>query len=101
MILAVAFEPLTLALLGGMAAVHLVMGLLILGRHGWANYLVAVWSGLLLLAGFVGIGLQAAQQRGGSNIGSLLGLLIAGALLYYAVANLSSLRKARAAGLEA
>src|SRR5262249_43786252 len=44
LILTLKFEPEILILLGGMIAVHFVLGLLLLRNHGWANYCVAAWA---------------------------------------------------------
>lgn len=99
-ILAPKFEPVILFILGGMGAVNLIMGLLLLRNLGWANYLVAVWSSFLLAINFLKMGIQTEQQQKSvSNPGSYLGFLIAGALLYYSVNNLQYLRKVRRSGL--
>src|SRR5947209_6096440 len=73
-ILAIQFEPVIAALVGGMAAVNLVLGLLLLRNRSWANHLVAVWSVLLLATSRLGIGTQGEQQPAGSNLGGCLGL---------------------------
>lgn len=99
-ILVTRFEPLLLVIVGGMGTVHLLMGLLILRNHGWANYLVAVWSALLLVANFAVMSMQGRAGERGSNPGGCIGLLIAVALFYYSVKNLWRLRKVRAKGLE-
>jgi hypothetical protein len=99
-ILVIAFSPLNVAAVGGTVALHLVMGVLLLQNHGWVNYLVAVWSIVLLALNCIGMVPSADSQRRGIYTGNVLGLLVAGALLFYAIRNLSELRKARAAGLK-
>lgn len=99
-LLAVAMDPLILAIVGVMAVAHIAMGVLILLGHAWVNYLVVGWAVLILAANLVGLGLQADQPQGASSPGGCIGMLIAAALFYYSVRNLQTLSKVRAAGLE-
>ena len=98
-LLATTFGPAMLIMVIGLGAIDLVMGLLLLRNQGWVNHLVAFWSGLLLAANLVMLGLQGERREGASNVGTFLGMLLAGVLFHYAARNIRTLRKARAAGL--
>jgi hypothetical protein len=93
-------SPLYGAIAGVMAALHLVLGWLLLRHRSGVNWFVAVWSALLFATSCLGMGIQSGQGRQGANPGGCIGLLIAGVMFYSSVRNLINLRKAQAAGLE-
>jgi hypothetical protein len=98
--LALTWEIWILILLGGMATIDLVLGLLILRKQAWANYIVVVWSASILATSLASMAMQADPQRASFTPGSCLGLLLAGVLLYAALKNIWSLRRVRAASLK-
>lgn len=86
-------DEVLLAILAVLGGVHLLAGILLLRRQHWVNHFVAVWGSLLVCANLVVIGRQG-QGGGPANPGQFLGLLIAGALVYYAVQNMKLYNRA-------
>lgn len=83
-------EPIVLGLLAILAGAHVVMGGLLLLGHGWVNYLVAVWGCLLVGSVLLQIASPAPEGRRPTTIGPCIGLVIAVALVYYSIQNLSA-----------
>jgi hypothetical protein len=88
-----------LALLGGLAGIHVLFGILAIQMQVWVNYLVIVWGALILVLNVAALGMVQDSQRGGPNCGQFIGMLIAGALIYYANKNLQEYKRVKAGGL--
>jgi len=79
----------------GLGIVHLIPGVLALRMHGWVNYAVALWATLWLA-----LSLVAGDSKYPGNPSFVwAGMLIPGALLYYAIKNLSAWGKVKAASV--
>ncbi len=93
-------ETFLLAILGGMAALHLLFGILLLQRHFWVNYLVALWGAAILVLNCMMLGSAETPQRGAGSTGSLVGIFIAIAFIYYANKNLQEYKRLRGGNLQ-
>ena len=75
-------------------AIYVVLGILCRGMHGWANYVVAILAGLVLLGNLAMM--VSGQQKGGF----FCGVIILAALVVYSIQNLVRLSKVKAAGID-
>lgn len=93
-------DPLFFIILAIMSMTQILMGVLLLRRHAWVNYFVAIWGAFLLVGTFVSIGTPPMRREYQIMLGPCVGMFIAASLVYYSTQNILARRRLRAVKID-
>lgn len=93
LILTVLQKPFAAVVVGGMAVLHLALGVLALLEFAWVNSAVCIWASVLLALNLIGV--MFLNNNPAGALGGCFGFIIAGTMLYFSIKNVGALQKAR------